>query len=1411
MIHSRQRRAILWTLGFCLQAITAAPPSVPENVRGAWLTQIGDVPLPFVQWQAVPDATSYNLYRADDTNTAWALVLTNLTVPFAADPTFSLLPAYYSVTAINAEGESPGSPATTVTEQDCGLLSLTPVEVGSYNTLSATNARINWATSWTAGDEGLVEWRLLNSGETNFPFFLLNTNYQGYHNIELTNLAPASTYQYRLTSISTTRGGIRALGQFTTPQINRAPVPSYVVLSESQPWDPHIYLQLTAVDEDALYSSPPQTNGFRITSQPTNGTLSGPQQNWPWETQASLSYLPNPTARGLDWFEFIATDGFLDSPPLLVVISNWMNQAPIPSPMLLHTPENTPIALTLDVTDPEGDPLTFNVDGIYGGTVSGTAPVLLFTPANDFFGTASISYIVNDGHANGYGSAAIRVGVNSLPQPVDLRRRIYITDGIVRLWWGEVSGAQHYNVYRASETNGPFTLLASGVAATNFNDGTAEYQHTYWYRVRIWDGTAEGEPSAAVLARRDDTGVITLNQQLWQIRGTTGQVQFCSSLIAGVEGLWEFGTTTNYDRVLENTNLLGCQYFSLSNLTPQTIYHYRLTATDGNGNAVQYSSNFATQAPPIANAQSDSTPEDTALNVTLAGSDPNYAGYSLTYSVVSGVAQGTLTATGPNTYRYQPATNYNGADSFTFKVNNGELDSAPATVSLNVTAVNDLPVAANLSVTTGEDTTRVIAPAFTDLDGGPTVIVTMVTPPTHGLAGVSGTNLMYLPATNYFGPDSFTYRVSDGYGFGNTATVSLTVTNRPDAPVGNAQSLTTAEDAALPLTLSGSDADGDALTFVIHAAPNFGTLAGLPPNVTYRPPTNFSGTAQFTFRALDATASSAPTTINITVTAVNDRPVANPQSVSAAEDTARVITLSGTDVEGSTLGYTIATVPTHGTITGSGQSRTYTPAADYNGPDSFTFFVNDGNTNSATATVSITVTSVNDAPLANALAVILNEDTVTNLLLSASDVDGGALTYTVLAPPMNGALTGAAPNLTYTPNFNFNGGDSFEFSVSDGVLSATNVVSLTVSPVNDAPLASPQAITLPEDTSTIVVWSGTDVDGNLLTYAVLSAPTNGTLTGTASNLAYTPDANFNGRDVIFFSVTDGTLSSTSVVSLTVSPVNDAPVASAASLVSAEDSALPITLTGSDAEGDALTFSVMTPPAHGTLSGIAPDLTYTPAANYNGPDGFSFKVNDGNLDSTAASVNINVTSENDAPVANAQSVTVIYNTAKFITLTGSDAEDSALTYTVVGGPTNGTLSGTGPNLTYTPNVGSAGADFFTFRVNDGGSNSPPAAVSITTQNPGGTPAAPGALTVTVPTATKTLILNWSGTATNEDGFKIERSLSSGSGWSQIATTGINIHTFTNTGLTSNTRYYYRVRSYNRLGNSAYSNTVNARAR
>src|SRR5207248_2655808 len=157
---------------------------------------------------------------------------------------------------------------------------------------------------------------------------------------------------------------------------------------------------------------------------------------------------------------------------------------------------------------------------------------------------------------------------------------------------------------------------------------------------------------------------------------------------------------------------------------------------------------------------------------------------------------------------------------------------------------------------------------------------------------------------------------------------------------------------------------------------------------------------------------------------------------------------------------------------------------------------------------------------------------------------------------------------------------------------------------------------------------------------------------------------------------DGTVDSTAAtVSLTVVHVNHAPVAAAQTATTAEDTAKAIVLTATDADGDPLTYSVVAGPAHGALSGVVPNRTYTPAANYNGPDSVTFKANDGTLNSNVATVTLTVTPVNDAPIATAQSVTTNQDTAKAISLTASDVDGDTLTYVVVTAPTHGTLSGT----------------------------------------------------------------------------------------------------------------------------------------
>src|SRR5690606_10705754 len=268
-----------------------------------------------------------------------------------------------------------------------------------------------------------------------------------------------------------------------------------------------------------------------------------------------------------------------------------------------------------------------------------------------------------------------------------------------------------------------------------------------------------------------------------------------------------------------------------------------------------------------------------------------------------------------------------------------------------------------------------------------------------------------------------------------------------DVPVADAQAVATDEDVAVLITLTGSDADGDALSFAIATAPGNGTLSAISPvdggsaQVTYTPDPDFEGADSFSFTVDDGSAVSTAALVAITVTGSNDLPVADPQSASTDEDTPLLLTLTGSDIEGDALSFAIASAPAHGTLSAitpvdaASAQVTYTPDADFNGVDSFSFAVDDGSGSSAPATVTLTVAAVDDAPVADAQAASTDEDTPLAIVLTGSDVEGASLVFAIATGPANGTLSAITPidagsaQLTYTPDPDFNGVDSFSFTV----------------------------------------------------------------------------------------------------------------------------------------------------------------------------------------------------------------------------------------------------------------------------------------------------------------------------------------------------------------------------------------------
>ncbi|MCL4830278.1 MAG: tandem-95 repeat protein [Caldilinea sp.] len=378
-------------------------------------------------------------------------------------------------------------------------------------------------------------------------------------------------------------------------------------------------------------------------------------------------------------------------------------------------------------------------------------------------------------------------------------------------------------------------------------------------------------------------------------------------------------------------------------------------------------------------------------------------------------------------------------------------------------------------------------------------------------------------------------------------------------------------------------------------------------------------------------------------TIVNTPPVAFDQAL-ATGGAPLPITLTAADEDALTFR---VNAPAHGVLLGAPPALTYIPDSGFGGVDSFTFVANDGLADSNVATVTITV---NNPPVANAQNVEVHEDTPTPITLSGADSDGDPLTYTVVMSPSFGLLSGAAPNLTYTPVLNYHGPDAFTFRVSDGKQdSDTATVAITVLPVNDPPVVADDIAVTDEDIPVTIAVLANDNDAadagalDLASLQVIAAPANGAASVVNGAIVYAPSLDFNGVDILRYQVCDlgyplPALCGSATVTVTIHAVNDAPVANPESFTLNEDTPLVVAAPGvllNDRDpdiGDALIAVLVTPPDNGVLALNANGaFTYTPNPNYFGPDSFSYKARDAaGAESAVVTVMLTVNPVNDAP-------------------------------------------------------------------------------------------------------------------------------------------------------------------------------------
>ena len=884
------------------------------------------------------------------------------------------------------------------------------------------------------------------------------------------------------------------------------------------------------------------------------------------------------------------------------------------------------IAVLANDTDPDGDPLTVTAaSALHGSVVRNADGTLTYTPNANYNGTDTISYAISDGQG-GVSNATVGLTitpVNDDPTPV-----------------GSLPD-------RAS-SDGATVSYATAGGFTDIDGDTLTY-------------TASGLPAGLKIDAT--TGVIS------------GMIDRSASQVAG--GSYAIVVTAR-----DPSNASTTQRFTLT----------------------------ATNPVPTAVNDSATTAEDTAVAIAVLANDTDPDGDPLTVTAASAL-HGTVVRNADGTLTYTPNANYNGTDTISYAISDGQGGISNATVAVTITPVNDVPTPVGSSPdrasSDGATVSYATAGGFTDIDGDAlTYTVTglpaglTIDATTGVISGTIDRSASQIASGSY----AIVVTARDPSNASTTQRFTLTATN--PAPTAVNDSATTTEDTAVAIAVlaNDTDPDGDPLTVTAASAPHGTVVRNADGTLTYTPNANYNGTDTISYAISDGQGGVSNATVAVTITPVNDAPMpmgSLPDRASSDGATVSYATSgSFTDVDGDALTYTATGLPAGLTIDGATGviSGTIDRSASQVAGGSYAIVVTARDPSNASTTQRFTLTATNPVPTAVNDSATTTEDTAVAIAVLANDTDpdGDPLTVTAASALHGTVVRNADGTLTYTPNANYNGTDTISYAISDGQGGVSNAtVAVTITPVNDAPTpvgSLPDRASSDGATVSYATAGGfSDIDGDALTYTATGLPAGLTIDATTGVISGTIDRSASqvagGSYAIVVTARDP-LDASSMQRFTLTATNPAPTAVNDSATTAEDTAVTIAVLANDTDpdGDPLTVTAASA-LHGTVVRNADStLTYTPNANYNGTDTISYAIFDGQGGVSNATVAVTITPVNDAPTslgsladrASSDGAIVSYATsARF-----ADVDGDTLTYTATGLPagltidaTTGVISGT----------------------------------------------------------------------------------------------------------------------------------------
>jgi uncharacterized repeat protein (TIGR03806 family) len=910
--------------------------------------------------------------------------------------------------------------------------------------------------------------------------------------------------------------------------------------------------------------------------------------------------------------------------------------------------ESAPMTLSATASDSDGTVanVEFFANGVKVGEDSSNPYSFVWTASVP--GTYSLTAVATDDDGSNTVSAPVTILVNSLaPGSTNL---LVMTNSF---WKYLDDGSDQGTAWRGTNFNadawasGPAQLgYGDGDEATVVNSGPANnYFITTYFRRSFPVLVAEALTNVALRLRRDDGVIVYLNgAEIYRNNMPTGAVihTTLASTSATDDGNTWFSTNVAPARLVSGMNLLAAEIHQRATNSSDISFDLELAGVRGI---------LVTNPPPliVLSSPTNNAAFDAPAAVPLAASVTSN-GWSISkVEFFNGTSAFGEATNSPYSITWSDVAAGSYALSARALYGSGAAVTS-AVASISVIAL----VAASDSYEATEDLhLPLAAPGVLGNDSGRgTLTAVLLAAPAHGQLTLNPDGSFgYMPAANFNGTDSFTYKATNGSAESDATTVTISVIPVNDAPVAFLQNATTVEDTPLNLTLAGTDQEGSALSYLIVNGPGHGTLAGTPPNLTYTPSNNFSGNDGFVFKVSDGELESLTATVSITVSGSNDLPtVSSIADQTIDEDTSlELLPFSIGDVEtaSESLALTPSSsnpglIPTSAIILGgSGANRTVTvsPAANEYGVATITLAVSDADGGSASSSFVVSVNAVNDPPVISMIAdQPIDEDTsTTGVAFTVGDVETTASTLSLAAassnptliPESNIVLAGEGTNrtVTITPALNQHGSAIVTLVVMDANgATASSSFSVVVNPINDPPLiTSIGNQMIDEDTSTAALAfsiSDVETDPDALILSRFSTnpalvPTNNiVVTGTGANrqVTVTPAANEFGVTSVQFMVTDADgAKATNEFTILVQPVNDAPTLDFVSDLELDENAGPQTVAlsgigaGQPNEAQSLNVTVLSSdpglipaPVVDYLSpSVAGSLSFTPATRASG--------------------------------------------------------------------------------------------------------------------------------------------------------------------------------------------------------------------